>query len=202
MYTKNKAPDFSLPTVMANESKDFVFLLEFAAVPQDLQAPVSFPVVSAMVRYNIVDGRAVEEVVELVVECVPASAHVDLNVREDVLVNFYRVKGAEILKEASELAERRQFEQARTCLDAGAKELRASLVNSHALVLALIRDLEDAKNRVRDDTAWRMGGAAQVQSAFSNHYGQSASSNVQYYAQPQQAAYNMQFQAYQNSRKP
>jgi uncharacterized protein YegL len=200
MYTKGDEEVYKLAAIMANESKDLVFLLEVAGAP--VTEPVTFPAVRAHVNYLSVNGAQVTETVDLTVSVLPAGAQVELNAREDVLVNFYRVKGAEILKQASRMAETGEFQQAQTCLQRGISELRSSLVASHALVAVIIKDLEDAVERVRSEGAWRAGGAAQVQSKCMNHYAQVASSNTAYYAQPQQASYNMQFQAYQQAMPP
>ena len=198
MYTKSDSQVFTLPGIMANESKDLVFLLQIDDT--EISEEVSVSAVRASVRYQSMTGEMMVENVDLVVKLVPEVTSERLNVREDVLVNFYRVKGADILKEAGTLAENGQHQNAQMCLQRGVEELRTSLVAGHTLVAAIIRDLEDAMNRVRSEQAWRAGGAAQVKSAFKNHQMQVASSNTTYYAQPQQAAYNMQFKAYQQKK--
>lgn len=200
MYTKAGDQVYTLPAIMANESKDLVFLLDVAET--EVSETVDFAAVRATVKYLSVAGVQVTETVDLTLSVLPKGVKSELNVREDVLVNFYRVKGAEILKEVSVMAENRQFKQAQVCLQRGITEFRESLVASHALIAAILRDLEDAVGRVRSAETWNAGGAAQVKSAGMNHYAQVASSNTAFYAQPQQAAFNMQFQAYQQAQPP
>lgn len=200
MYTKTEGQVYRLPAIMANESKDLVFLLDVAG--NEVSEPVDFAAVRATVSYLSVTGAQVTETVDLRLSVLQKGVETQLNVREDVLVNFYRVKGAEILKEVSGMAENRQFKQAQACLQRGISEFRESLVASHALIAAILRDLEDAVERVRSAETWNAGGAAQVKSAGMNHYAQVASSNTACYMQPQQAAFSMQYQAYKQAQPP
>jgi len=105
------------------------------------------------------------------------------------MVNFYRCKGAEALKQISQFAEAHKFNEAKELATRTANEFKECLVKDHIIVAALIKDLQDAATRVSSQGSWEQGGRAQVMSVQNSHFAQKASNNAKMYMNCQQEEY-------------
>jgi len=144
--------------------------------------------VKARIRYVNKHGEKMQIETELSILVVQEGRD-EIEVNEDVMVNFYRCKGAEALKIISQLAEARKFNEAKELANKTANEFKECLVREHIIVAALIKDLEDAANRVSSQGSWEQGGRAQVMSVQNSHFAQKASNNAKMYMNCQQEEY-------------
>ena len=67
----------------------------------------------------------------------------------DVMKNYYRVQTAEKLDEGMQLAENSQYEEAKAMFDVMIKEMQESNIKDDEVVLALIKDLQVAKDNCK-----------------------------------------------------
>jgi len=177
--------------MLTSDRKDSVFILNFPVSHQNVVTGTPLTPVSAIVTYRLVangEERRQEATLQLTLisEADPAAK---IDVDETVLVNFYRVKTAEVLKEAGELSDRGNTESGSELITRFLGELCGSLVANHELIKVLISDLEKSKARMTSESAWSHGGQAMYMDLCSNHMKQQASSNVRSYTTKTQTSY-------------
>ena len=83
---------------------------------------------------------------------------------------------------------------------AGKTELENCIVASNELIQVLIRDCDDAKERVSSSVLWERGGRAQVKNLNRYHKEQRANANVNYYASKRQKEYIAESKAFFHSK--
>ena len=93
-----------------------------------------------------------------------------LKLDEDVMVNFYQSKAAEILREAAAFGDKSDMASASNLVNAEAQELRACVVASHPIIVKLIKDLESSVIRFRDIMIYEHGRKAYLKSKANNHF--------------------------------
>ncbi|CAG9316790.1 unnamed protein product [Blepharisma stoltei] len=189
VYSENGDSNFSMAQVHAGDKKDSVFLLKFPPITDRVPDNEIIRPVKARISYetNLGENKIIEtELTILVVN----EGREEIEVNEDVMVNYYRCLGAEILKEVASLAESHKYNEAKEAAIKAANEFKGCIVNDHPIVKALIRDLEDAANRASSYSSWEQGGRAQVFSVQSSHFAQKASNNAMMYQNGCQAAYS------------
>jgi len=194
VYSENGDSHFPMPQVFASDKKDSVFMLKFPPQERISQNETIKPV-KARISYTTKNNES--RIIEIELEILVVNeGNEEIEVNEDVMVNFYRCKAAEILKNISQLAETNKFEEAKELARITAEELKECLVKDHPVLQALIKDLQDAINRVSSRMTWEQGGRAQIQSVQSNHYAQKASNNTMAYQNCQQVAYSSAANSY------
>ncbi|CAG9319237.1 unnamed protein product [Blepharisma stoltei] len=200
VYSENGDTHFTMPQVFAGNKKDSVFLLKFP--PTTDRVPENEIIKPVKARISYVSKSGENKIIEAELSILVVNeGRDDIEVNEDVMVNFYRCKGAEILKEVASLAEARKFNEAKVAALNGANELKNCIVNEHTIVKALIHDLEDAANRASSNASWEQGGRAQVSSLQANHFCQKASNNSLAYQNVCQTAYSSLATNYFNTPK-
>lgn len=177
--------------MLTSDRKDSVFILNFPVSHQNVVTGTPLTPVSAIITYRLVangEERRQEATLQLslISETDP---EVKIDVDETVLVNFYRVKTAEVLKEAGELSDQGNTESGSELITRFLRELRGSLVANTELVKVLIGDLERSKARMASESDWSHGGQAMYMDLCSNHMMQQASSNVEIYSNRVQSSY-------------
>jgi hypothetical protein len=174
-----------MPNVMSGDTKESVFVLKFGETNAKMHN-IEIRPVRAKVIYTIVatsERKCVER--ELKINVKKDKGKVELD--ESVLINFYRVKAAEVLKEAAILGDAGQLAEARELLNKGIEELRTCLVSYTELVKMLINDMVRAVGRFNDQQAYEIGGRAEVKNMAMNHRSKRGENNLMYQNHCQQS---------------
>ncbi|CAG9321577.1 unnamed protein product [Blepharisma stoltei] len=195
VYSESGDSVFSMPPVLTGDKKEAIFVLNFPPCQQQVPEGHSISPVKGFITYKqIQTGETVEEECTINIPIFNESAQIDsIELDEDVMVNFYRVKAAAILKEAAEFGERSDMEGARNLLQRGADELRNSVVAGNEIVKLLISDLDGAKARFVDYQAYEYGGRAEIKSKARGHWNKRAQ-NAECYMNSCQKAMNFSSQ--------
>lgn len=87
-------------------------MLEFPPYTDNIPANTVISPISAKISYvEVATGETKEIRCELALAFLDSGEEVkEIEIDEDVMLNFYRVKGAEVLKEARVLGDNNQFE--------------------------------------------------------------------------------------------
>lgn len=172
IYSETGDRSFRFPPILSGDKKEAVFLLNFP--PSDIQVPPNHQIqpIKATVQYRLTrTGHVIREESLLTIPVFNESQELtEIELDEDVMVNFYRVKTSEILKEAGELGDRNNMQDAREILLEGANELRRSVVSQNEVINILISDLEKAVNRFISVDAYNYGGKAEIKSKARCHW--------------------------------
>jgi uncharacterized protein YegL len=170
VYSETGDLSFRMPPILAGDKKEAVFLVNF--LPADLiVAPQHFEnIVKGKIQFKLTatgEVRTVEAF--LTVQVVNESENNEVELDEEVMVNFYRVKCADVLKEAANLGDNGRLKEARDLLTAAVQEFRACIVASHPTVIVFIQDLEGSIPRFADRQVYEYGGKASMKSKFNSH---------------------------------
>eukprot|EP00358_Blepharisma_japonicum_P006713 CAMPEP_0202940374 /NCGR_PEP_ID=MMETSP1395-20130829/494_1 /ASSEMBLY_ACC=CAM_ASM_000871 /TAXON_ID=5961 /ORGANISM="Blepharisma japonicum, Strain Stock R1072" /LENGTH=573 /DNA_ID=CAMNT_0049634827 /DNA_START=480 /DNA_END=2201 /DNA_ORIENTATION=+ len=189
VYSETGDSSFRMPPVLSGTKKEAIFLLNFP--PCSIRVPENHQIlpIKASITYRVPHtGEEVKEQSFLIINVFNEDHLIDeIELDEDVMVNFYRVKGAEILKEAGDFGDQGKMQEARDCLARGAQELRNSVVAGNELIQVLIADIENSVNRFADRQVWEHGGAAELKSKAKGHWSKRGPSNAIYQNKCQKA---------------
>ncbi|CAG9314634.1 unnamed protein product [Blepharisma stoltei] len=172
VYSENGDSTFAMPPVLTGDKKEAIFILSFPSCQQQFPQPYIISPVKGFIKYRLIrTGEEIEEECYLNIPVFNENDAIDsIEIDEDVMVNFYRVKSAEILKEAGELGDKGNMEGARNLLQKGADELKVSVVAENSIVKILINDLENTKGRFLNEREYEHGGKAEVMSKARGHF--------------------------------
>ena len=184
MYSKDGLSSFNLSDISAGQRKDLIFFIKPPVM--ELRAPTQLTVAEAIISYVANDGTESTKEVALSMKFVKWSdARSPMD--KEVFTNWYRVKGADSLRVARELANSKQFREADKRLEQAIDDLGSSGYANCTMVADVLRDLEVAKALVQSDTTWeRGGGDAHFASVSYSHMTQTASVIASRYASVQQ----------------
>lgn len=171
VFSETGDTSFKMPPVLAGEKKEAIFLLNFP--PNELPVPEGHfeRPVKALVTYTLtLTGERVSQEVFLQISVLNEGNESEIQLDEDVLVNFYRAKAASILREAAIFGDRGDMENARTILNLGVQEMKSSKVASHPTSMKIAQDLEEAVPRFQNIRVYEHGGKADLKSKANNHY--------------------------------
>lgn len=176
VYSESGDSLFSQPPVLSGDRKEAIFLLNFPPTSETVPDNHFVRPVKASVTYNLTrTGERVEQEIFLEIPVYNESVEIDsIELDEDVMVNFYRVKTASKLKEAAEFGEIHDMNGAQSLLDRGIEELKNCVVAQNPVVQVLIKDMESAKLRFVTYEAYEHGGRAEIKSKFRGHYNKRA----------------------------
>ena len=168
VYSSTGDIQFGMPNIMYGDTKEAVFVLGFQ--PSDVIPSQEFEItpIRARVSYTLIktsEKKVLER--ELRIRVKEAGEQVEID--ESVLVNFYRVKAADILREAGVLGDSGRLVEARDLLEKAAGEFKASLVANDGLIKILVNDFEEGKLRFRDRQTYEHGGRAEMSSKAVGH---------------------------------
>ena len=170
VYSETGDLSFRMPPILSGDKKEAVFILNFLQtdiiVPQgSFETPIK-----ARVQFKLTATGEVKSIEAFLrVQVVNESENIEVELDEDVMVNFYRVKCADIMKEAANFGDRNQLQQARDLLSAAVQEFKSCVVASHPTVQILISDLETSIPRFADRQVYEYGGKASMKSKFNSH---------------------------------
>ena len=199
VYSSNGDTSFPMPDIYFNDKKDSVFVLNFPAVDEEVKSTIISPV-EAVVTYMLKSGEKSNKKVLLSIEIVAEGNEGEKN--PEVAIEYYRVKGAEVLKEVMVFADANKLKEAKELAKNAEIEIQKSSVASNPKIQALIKDLNDAQARVESRNTWESGGRAQVNTVSNCHYFQKSSNNCVSYQNPVQAMYSINANSYMTSNMP
>ena len=180
IYSENSISNFRMPPVLSGDTKEAVFMLNFPAFDGKIFESLEIQPVTATVTYKVMKtGRFYTENLYLSITVHPEHFEIeDISLDANVLINFYRVKACDVMKEAAGLADKNNIPSAKELLGICAEELRTSAVNDSEVIQVLIKDLQDAFARLSNQVAFDVGGRADMLSKANNHYAKRAANCV------------------------
>jgi len=81
----------------------------------------------------------------------------DNEVDVDVIFNYYRVKGAEIMNEARQLSDEKKYDDAKKILQNIREEIANSKLKDNETMQNLVKDLDNAINNVKPEVYEHVG---------------------------------------------
>jgi Ca-activated chloride channel family protein len=186
VYSKDCSNMYVLPDIHANEQKELIFLLK----PHYLQLlkNLDTPAVQVILTYTDNEGTEATSSANMNVKFFTMEAHPVGTQDAVVFRHWFRVRGADYLREARDLATRSRFEEANQLLANGIEALRASGYVEVPLVQSVLKDMIQAKELVKSNVTWEHGGEAHFASISYSHFSQSATALTAQYASVQQTA--------------
>lgn len=183
MYGNDGSCSFNLLDLSTGQRKDMIFFL----VPPNMQLenPIQFPVAEACLSCIGSDGTEFSTTAFLNLKFVQWTNR-QTPIFKDVFANSYRMKGANALKEARELANSKQFRGADHKLERAIADLSSSGCLDYSMITDVLRDLVEARALVQSDITWKRGGDAHFASVSYSHSTQTPSMIVSRYASKQQ----------------
>lgn len=118
------------------------------------------------------------------------------------MIQFYRVKGADFLKEIMDLANSGRHTEASELSKRAAEELNQCSVKDAELIRIIVKDVVDAGQRASTQLEWQRGGYAQTISLANGHIAQKAQANTMYYMNNVQSAFGEQAASFFGKQKP
>ncbi|CAG9319233.1 unnamed protein product [Blepharisma stoltei] len=188
VYSENGESHYTVPLLLGDDNKDLVFVLNFP--PYTGERKSNEIITPVKVSINKSGENKTTEIDLNILVASEGNGNKKNEANGDVLANYYRCKGAEILRDVISLADKGYYKQASSVALEAAEEFRALWIKDHVIVQALIHDLEDASKRASSKNNWDKGGRAQVVSVQASHFYQKASNNVQIYKNSYQDAYS------------
>ncbi|OMJ72888.1 hypothetical protein SteCoe_28551 [Stentor coeruleus] len=186
VYSNTGGKVFAMSNVFFGDEKDSVFVLEFKAIKKNFVGQKIVPI-EAVATFTLKNGE--KAIKNAVLELFIVENDEEIKKDEKVLLEYYRVKGAESLKEVIKFADAGKFEKAKEAARISEQEISNSQVANNPKIQALIKDLRDSQNRFESKNSWNSGGRAQVASIRISHFTQTATSNCMTYQFPTQCAY-------------
>ena len=160
--------NFRLPNISCGTTKEAIFMLDFPPCNLKINNCTITPVV-ALVSFQMVHtGKLINKEAALKIEI--NNSLKDLEVYKGVMLHFYRVRAAEMLKNVGVLGELSRYEEARYELENGIKELKKSEYYNDPMIKLLIKDLERSKHKVKHQESWNRGGHAHFRHLHHAHW--------------------------------
>ena len=145
VYSENGENCFRMPDILAGSSNDTIFLLKFPPCAEDQFFILE--ILSVLVEYKICGISHIEEVFLKIPVYSQSNICKDIELEEDILVSFYRVKAADILNEAT-LMSSFDLNSAKELLEKGALELDFCCVKNNKLVRTLSQKIKEIKESI------------------------------------------------------
>jgi hypothetical protein len=176
IYAKGGTNEFELPDIHANEKKELVFL--FKPLYIDLARPVACPVLEVILSCIDNEETDWDQMQKLSIKFEKWEGN--LPGIEDSVVHrhWYRVRGADYLREAREFANIGKFREADGVLGRGIEALRASHYDQVPLVQSVLQDMIAARELVQSDDTWQRGGDQHFASISYSHFSQSFATDL------------------------
>lgn len=152
-----------IPDAFEGERRDVVVELRVPATSVD----GCMPLLRASARYLSVRDRATVQTPEVHLEA-ERTAEPEGEPDAEVVEQRQRIEVTDALERAIAHCEEGNFDQAQDGLSQHAERLRNTSVKTRVSV-ALLTELEDAQDRLRDNQSWQHGGHAEVTNAMCIH---------------------------------
>jgi von Willebrand factor type A domain len=171
---------FKMPNILSGSKKEAVFLINIH--PFDLNTEeITIKPVRATVTYR--DTKLdVTKQVQIDFEVKLRREITDPIVQDkDVLINYYRFLAAESLKEAAELGNNRNLEDARAKIEACSQAIQFSPIADLNLAHVMLNDLEKSKKKFVDYESYSKTGAyAEIMEKIVSHKSKRGTDIIEY----------------------
>lgn len=176
VYSETLTRNFRMPPVISGDSKTAVFLLNFPTNFPNLTQPMEITPIKATVTYKVMKtGRVFADECFLTIKVYPEGAEIeDIQLDADVMTNFYRVKAADVMKEAARVADLGNIPHAKDLLSSCVTELSSCIVSDSEILTQIIQDLQEAIQKLPNQVAYEVGGRADIMSKARNHWAKRA----------------------------
>lgn len=176
VYSETLTRTFRMPPVISGDSKTAVFLLNFPKIIQDIPLVLEITPIKATVTYKVMKtGRVYADECFLTLKVYPEGAEIeDIQLDADVMINFYRVKAADVMKEAARVADLGNVVHAKDLLASCVSELNSCIVHDSETLIQIVRDLQEAIQKLPNQAAYESGGRADIMSKSRNHWAKRA----------------------------
>lgn len=195
VFSSNEDTSFDMPDLFFDDQQDAVFILQF--VPTEAKISGKIIPIKALVSYTLKGG--IETSKEVFLEIELASPDEELTENKEVQLEYFRVRGAEVLKQMTNKADSGLMTEAQKLGSDFQVELEGCGVKSHQKIQFLLKDIVDAQNRTKNTYSWSSGGRAQVTSVMNTHCNKISSNNCVSYQKPMQAMYSLNSNVYAQS---
>ncbi|OMJ66760.1 hypothetical protein SteCoe_36296 [Stentor coeruleus] len=196
LYSNTGDTIFTMPNVFFGDKKDSVFVLDFEAIQENFIGQKIVPI-EAVATFTLKNGEKIRKIAVLELFIVGKDEKVTKD--KSVLLEYYRVKGAESLKQIIEFADAGKFAEAREVARISEEEISNSEVVGDPKIQALMKDIKDSKKRIMSKNSWISGGRAQLSSIQNSHFNKVAMSNCMAYQNSMQFKYSQLSKVYIDS---
>ena len=176
VYSETLTRNFRMPPVISGDSKAAVFLLNFPKTIPDIGQALEITPIKATVTYKVMKtGRVYADECFLKIRVFPEGAQIeDIQLDADVMINFYRVKAADVMKEAARVADQGNVAHAKDLLSSCMAELASCIVHDSETLVQIVSDLQEAIQKLPNQAAYEVGGRADIVSKARNHWAKRA----------------------------
>ena len=190
---------FSTPNLQYDGQIDTVFILKFESL-QKQKSLINIQPIKALVSYTLKGNQDVYKEISMRIDIV-GNNH-SLNRNDEVLIEYYRIKAARVLKKVSKLADDNRLNDARDVLNEFENRLSNCEVKNDIKIKELIADITESKNRLVSKFAWDQGGRAQIVSLCNAHLNKVSLNNCLSYVKPLQTSLSIKIQEYVSDQMP
>ena len=164
IYSENSETTFRMPEVLAGTITDTIFVVKF--LPHTGGDYKSLEIMRIMVEYTIRGNKFVEQVNLRIPIVSQDKICKEVELDEEVLVSFYRVKAADIMNEAAEIC---SFDRlgARELLEKGIQELEECYVSENRIIQRIANEIRNIKENVCSTEEFKIF----VRNKARNHWG-------------------------------
>ena len=157
VYSDNGDTSFAMPSLLHGSQKEAIFILNIGPVElandEEIITPLKATVAYRQVQNN--ENKIIEQLLQITLRKNNTEAII---YDQDAVINFYRFKTSEALKEAGELGKSGEMEKARNLLQECANEIKQSPVGAINLAKVLISDLEGSMGKFVTYESYNHGG--------------------------------------------
>ena len=164
--------NFRLPNLSSGTTKEAVFELSFPPCLIQLTNCVISPLKAYITFIMVSTGEIITLERDLSIEIRNNNSRIELF--KGVMIHFFRVRTAEVMRIAGELGLQHRFNEARGMVEGAIKTLKKCEYHNDAIIKALIHDLEICKHKLRDRGAWDRGGHAHFRHIHHGHWAKRA----------------------------
>jgi hypothetical protein len=160
-----------MPSLLVNSKKESVFILEVG--PAELEEEeVRITPIKATITYRDVKTNE-SSVSQVFFEILLKRQDFgDIVQNNDTLLNYYRVKAAEALKDAGQLGDRGDINEARVLLQECAEVIKTANLHENDLANLLVNDLESVQSKFQSHEIYNHVGKHEITKKSKGHYQQ------------------------------
>jgi Mg-chelatase subunit ChlD len=197
IYSEDGSDHFRLTSVLSGTIKEVVFILTFPPTDSPIDSCVIAPVKAKIGLTMLSTGERKEYTSQLTINVVNDSRRIEIF--DNVFVQYERVKVAEAMRQASDMAMDSRFDEATGVVDESINDTKNSEYSGEGLVKVLTRDLEKSKAKLKDQMSWDKGGAAYFRYVYHAHWAKRGDKH-EFYLNDRQRDIKLLMLAFFNSR--
>ena len=164
VYSENSETQFRMPEILAGTTMDTIFIVKF--LPHTGGDYKSLEILRVVVEYKVRGNKFVEQVSLRIPVVSEDKICKEVELDEDILVSFYRVKAADIMNEAAEIC---NFDRlgARELLGKGIEELEECYVSKNRVIQRIRDEMRNIKENLSSAEEFKIF----VRNRARNHWG-------------------------------